>query len=198
MFIIYYLKKEEIEISKAEQKRNNHFPDEHINWKKIYSSNISTSNDMKLRDFQYRYLNRIVPTNKFLTKCHIVSSSLCDFCNMEIETMHHLFWECMHVQFFWTKFRDFFEASGFDVSISEIKVTFGIQNTAEIKANLKNFLIFTAKYFIFVCKYKKKLPIWDIFQLYLKKRVQIEREIAQWKGRVHKYEQVWSNLLDVL
>ena len=58
------LKKEEIEISKAEQKWNNHFPDEHINWKKIYSINISTSNDMKLRDFQYRYLNRIVPTNK--------------------------------------------------------------------------------------------------------------------------------------
>ena len=47
---------------------------------------------MKLRDFQYRYLNRIVPTNKFLSKCQIVSSSLCDFCNMEIETMHHLFW----------------------------------------------------------------------------------------------------------
>ena len=70
--------------------------------------------------------------------------------------MHHLFLECIHVQFFWTKFRDFFEASGFDISISKIKVTFGIQNTAEIKANLKNFLIFTAKYFIFVCKYRKK------------------------------------------
>ena len=59
------LKKEKIEISKAEQKWNNHFPDEHINWKKIYSNIISTSNDMKLRDFQYRYLNRIVPINKF-------------------------------------------------------------------------------------------------------------------------------------
>ena len=42
------------------------------------------------------------------------------------------------------------------------------------------------------------MPIWDIFQLYPTKRVQIEREIAQWKGRVHKYEQVWSNVLDVL
>ena len=107
---------------------------------------------MKLRDFQSRYLNRIVPTNKFLTKCQIVSSSLCDFCNMEIETMHHLFWEYIHVQFFWTKFREFFEASCFDISISEIKVTFGIQNSAEINANLKNFPIFTAKYFIFVRK----------------------------------------------
>ena len=102
------------------------------------------------------------------------------------------------MQFFWTKFRDFFEASGFDISISEIKVMFGIQNTAEINANLKNFLILTAKYFILVCKYRKKLPIWDIFQLYLKKQVQIERQIALWKGRLHKYEQVVSNLLDVL
>ena len=104
-----YFKKEEIEISKAEQKWNNHFPDELINWKKIYSINISTSYDMKLQNFQYRYLNRIVHTNKFLTRCQIVSSSLCDFCNMDIETMHYLFWECIHVQFFWTKFRDFFK-----------------------------------------------------------------------------------------
>ena len=42
------------------------------------------------------------------------------------------------------------------------------------------------------------MPIWDIFQLYLKKRVQIKREIAMWKGRLHKYEQVWRNLLDAL
>ena len=48
----------------------------------------------------------------------------------------------------------FFEANGFDISISELKITFGIHKTAEINANLKNFLIFTAKYFIFVCKYR--------------------------------------------
>ena len=34
------------------------------------------------------------------------------------------------MQFFGAKIRDFFEASGFDISISEIKVMFGIQNTA--------------------------------------------------------------------
>ena len=60
----------------------------------------------------------------------------------------------------------FFEANGFDISISELKITFGIQKTAEINANLKNFLIFTAKYFIVVCKYRKKLPI-GIFLNYI-------------------------------
>ena len=168
MCIICYLK-----TSNAEQKWNNHFPNKNINWKKIYSINISTSNDMKLRDFQYRYLNRIVPTNKFLSTCQIVSSSLCDFCNMEIETMHHLFWECRNVQFFWR----FFEASGFDISISEIKITFGIQKTAEIYANLKNFLIFTAKYFTFVCKYRKKNCQFGIFETgpNLKRNSSVER-----------------------
>ena len=98
------LKKDEIERSNAEQKWNNHFSNENINWKKIYLINISTSNDMKLRDFQYRYLNHIAPTNKFLSKCQIVSSSLCDFCNLEIELKRHLFWDCRHVQFSWTNF----------------------------------------------------------------------------------------------
>ena len=120
------LKNDEIETSNAEQKWNNHFPIENINWKKIYSINISTSNDMKLRDFQYRYLNRIVPTNKFLSKCQKVSSSLCDFCNMAIETMHHLFWECRYVQFFWTKFRDFLKQVVLIYQYPK-KISFGIQ-----------------------------------------------------------------------
>ena len=64
------------------------------------------------------------------------------------------------MQFFWTTFRDFAEACGFDISISEIKITFGMQKTAEINANLKkNFLIFIAKYLIFVYKYRNKMSI---------------------------------------
>ena len=38
--------------------------------------------------------------------------------------------------FFWTKFRDFVEASGINFSISEIQITFGIQSIEVINANL--------------------------------------------------------------
>ena len=62
------------------------------------------------------------------------------------------------MQFFWTNFRYLFEADCFDISISKIIITFGI-HTAEIYANLKIFLILLAKYIIFVCKNRKKLPI---------------------------------------
>ena len=46
------------------------------------------------------------------------------------------------------------------------KMTFGIQKNAEINANLINFLIFTAKYFIFDCKYRKNSQFW-IFVNYI-------------------------------
>ena len=67
-----------------------------------------------------------------------------------------------------------------------------------MNANLKNFLIFTAKYFIFVCKYRKIPNLGHFLIIFEKKRVQIEREIALWKGRLHNYEQVRRNLLDAL
>ena len=49
---------------------------------------------------------RVVPTNQFLTKRNIVGSALCEFRSMEIETVSRLFWECAHVQQFWTSVSD--------------------------------------------------------------------------------------------
>ena len=60
------------------------------NGKNIYLTVFKSMNDIKLRNFQYKYIMRIVPTNQFLTKCNIVGSALCEFC-MEIETVSHLF-----------------------------------------------------------------------------------------------------------
>ena len=75
-----------------------HFFNENLNWKKIYLVAQKSTNDIKLRNFQYKYLIRIIPTrsNHFLTKCHSSSSTLCEFCNMEIETLSNLFWECIY------------------------------------------------------------------------------------------------------
>ena len=47
--------------------------------------------DMKLRNFQYKYLMRIVPNNKYLFKCKLAPTVLCDFCAMQEETNAHLF-----------------------------------------------------------------------------------------------------------
>ena len=63
-----------------------------INWKNIYSKTFISTVDSKLRNFQYKLLMRIIPTNVLLFKYKIKSSNLWDFCNTNIESNKHLFW----------------------------------------------------------------------------------------------------------
>ena len=85
---------ENVEERKSEQKLNNTFVNEDLNWKQIYTTPIIATNDIKLREFQYKCLERIIPSKSYLHKCKLVSSSLCDFCNMEV---------------FWMQLKDFLD-----------------------------------------------------------------------------------------
>ena len=78
-----------------------------INWKNVNLIPFRCLIDTKLRTFQYKYIMRIVPNNKFLYNCNISNTSLCDFCSMHIETNKHLFWECQVTRTFWTDFHIF-------------------------------------------------------------------------------------------
>ena len=73
-------------VSKADIKWNEQFSVETLQWKNIYLTIFKSTNDIKLRNFQYKYI--------------MLGSALCEFCSMEIETVSHLCWECAHVQQF--------------------------------------------------------------------------------------------------
>ena len=87
-----FMKSNQIHEITSDIKWNEMFSGEDLQWKNIFTTIFKSTNDIKLHNFQYKYLKRIIPTNQFLVKCHIFSSSLCEFCNMEIETFLHLFW----------------------------------------------------------------------------------------------------------
>ena len=53
------------EEDKSQQKRNTTFINEDLNWKKIYTIPIIATNDMKIRDFLYKCLKRIISSNVF-------------------------------------------------------------------------------------------------------------------------------------
>ena len=65
-----------------------------------YSINFQCTVETKLRSFQFKILQRILTTNKFLNICKI-NEDLCYFCNVEIETLEHLFWLCPVINNFW-------------------------------------------------------------------------------------------------
>ena len=92
-FQLNNLKREPI---KAEDKWSKDIDKGDINWKNIYSNTLLSTIDSKLRNFQYKYLMRLVTTNKLLLKYILKMSNLCEFCNMHVETLKHLFWESIH------------------------------------------------------------------------------------------------------
>ena len=130
-------------VSEAEIKWNEQFSDETLQWKNIYLAVFKSTNDIKLRNFQYKYIMRIVPTNQLLTKCNIVGSALCEFCSMEIETVSHLFWECAHGQQFRTSVADLLRVCDSNINITVKTITFGIcHSKPKCDAVVINFIIF--------------------------------------------------------
>ena len=61
-----------------------------LDWKAIYKLPLKVAMDTKTREFQYKILNKYLPTNSFLYKNGLKPSPLCTFCDEESETLEHL------------------------------------------------------------------------------------------------------------
>ena len=113
---------------KQEKKWEDILNDTVLDWKNIYLTPIKSTIDTILRDFQYKFLMQIIPTNSFLLKCKISNTNLCDFCNRNIETVKHLFWECHHSQHFWSQLKTFLLGLGILIELNYELIYFGKLN----------------------------------------------------------------------
>ncbi|KAL9967827.1 hypothetical protein ACROYT_G026124 [Oculina patagonica] len=75
----------------AQFKYNDLFENDVLDWKQIYSLPHRVALDTKLREFQYKLLNRCLVTNAFLCKIGILSSPACSLCGEADESLEHLF-----------------------------------------------------------------------------------------------------------
>ena len=73
----------------------------HLDWEKIYILPSKVTLRTRLREFQYKTLNRILYTNEMFFK--IVDSLLTYFCGTESETLEHFFFYCPEVRSFWNE-----------------------------------------------------------------------------------------------
>ena len=157
-----------------------------INWKIVHTIPLKSVINTKLKAFQYKYLMKIVPNNKFLYKCNITNTSLCDFCNMHIECNKHLFWECQWSRSFWTELEVFLNVKriyNFELP-NNIFWLHGLSSYS----NLLNCILIYAKYFIFKNKYTKTEPSFNNFKNYLKYHENLERVIALSKDKNNEHE----------
>ena len=189
------IKKKTQNEKKSEVKWINQFGDDNLDWKQIYTNAIKATKDIKLQNFQYKFLMHTLPTNTFLLKCNIAISVLCDFCNMELETINHLFWECLYIQQFWTELSNFLKDYNVDITFNQKNITFGITiNASDPKTQVKNFMIFIGKYFIFRNKCLKTPLVFVHFKSYLIQRLNIEKQIYFMKDKITQFYRKWNTL----
>lgn len=112
--------------------------------------------------FQFRIvhrLHRLLSTNQFLKKIHVVESDLCSFCHETPETLIHIFYECRYVTSFWENFQLWInDTLHLDLKFTVTEVIFGFfsQNN-----DIVNLCIILAKFHIYKQKLKNSIPCFE-------------------------------------
>ena len=130
-------------------------------------------------------------------KVKLAESPLCTFCNNETETLEHLFVECSDVMNIWQEV------------ITNLLQPFGITNlnkhdiilgiiTSDQQNAIINHIILETKYYIYVCKLEKCLPLFNRLKNRLKITENIEKQIAIKSNKISKHTYKWHHITNYL
>ena len=126
------------------------------NWKNTYNLLHICTKDTKLIWLQYRIFHRIIGTKKYLVKCKIKTNPNCSFCNLEEESIEHLFFQCSHTINIWNELFSLINekcSTQFQLHINDILLgKSGKQNQA------LNLMILLVKYLIFTFSINGNIP----------------------------------------
>ena len=139
----------------------------------------------KLRDFQYRCLLLKLPTNVILYKWGIKSSPECEYC-AELQTLKHLFWDCVRVQRIWHMLEKKFDLP---------PLTFENVIQCDLQFMGHNLLILISKQWIYKTKcLNTTLHFRDILnEIYNMQKVELLN--ARICGKIDVVEKKWQKIL---
>ena len=134
---------------------------EDVDWKFVYQAPFKYIKLTKLITFQFKLLHRRLATNDFLKKIGLKQSDICTFCELEIESLIHLFWSCSVTSSFWRDFKGWITDNLDNATILEninldAAIALGLRPNLFHKQIYLYFLL--ARYFIWICKTQGKAP----------------------------------------
>ena len=160
------------------------YPNRDIDWKGVYSLAFRTTLQSKLREFQFKILNRIVFTNEKLFRFGMADSPTCAFCQTEVESLEHLLFSCKVSSKFWKHvlswLRDY---NIFVENIKEEDVIFGKFDIAD-DFFLFNHILLLGKFYIYSKKCQNVLPSLQGFIARTERVYNIELHIARKRNKL--------------
>ena len=95
------------------------------------------------------------------------NSTRCEECNLYIETIEHLFWECQAVKNFWLTFVDNWNINhNSDINLDFKDIIYGYNIVDLFSEKAINLLLLIVKGFIYQCKIKSKSINFQGFLIY--------------------------------
>ena len=172
------------------------FPTTDLPWQEIYLIPRNVTVDTKTREFQFKYLHRIVFTNKALFKMGIVSSSLCTFCGKFEESLEHLFIHCEITSSFWLSVTEWLKIYFTNLqNLNASNITFGFFRKDFL---LLNHIVILSKQVIFQCRNLNIKPSLSLLKARMKTTYELELSIAKQNQTLEIHNKKWKELLPVV
>ena len=165
------------------------FEDMNLDWVAIYQIPMLSSRFTKLHYFQFKVLHRYIGVNENLYKFGYVDSNLCTFCNVEIESIPHLFWQCDISTRFWKDVQDHVLKKNVILTMKDdILVILDTDNS------IYNFVILHAKQYMYNARWNDHRLNVTAFKKQLENIYTIEKYIAEKNDKVEEWQKKWNSI----
>ena len=135
------------------------FPNLQSDWKDIYLLPGKVTIDTKLRIFQYKLLNNILYLNKHIFMFRKKDTKHCSFCQLQDETINHLFVECNYSKNLWRDLKTYYQPSFSLPLLRPQSATFGFFDIDPHSSLLLNHILLLYKYYIYYSRDSAKLSL---------------------------------------
>ena len=164
------------------------------------------TNFSKMRSFQYRLLSCALVFNKHLYAWGLVNTNKCVNCQVEKETMEHVFYSCNTAQKIWNEFRIFCKKN-YDTSVNLERTNVLLSTVNQEPTNVTNFLSIIDKNQMYAYRCMQKEISFPAIEQYVDKCRRYEYYNAKTKQKLkyhykkcskRAYDSEKSNVLDAL
>ena len=166
-----------------------------LDWKSVCKAIYATCIDTYSRQLQFKIVHNFLTVNNLLYKWKLKETNLCSYCNVEPETLIHIFCHCHVTKTFYCRINDYLRQC--NVVLPELTEQFVLYGVTDItdghNRKLVQHINILYKEIVFKCRDNNS----DLTLIHFKARMsnleKIERRIAKSRNKLHVHLDKWHS-----